>query len=128
MNLAQFEDDFGYDDPGYYDLLAEPTPQLVEYQETVPTAGATPSILDQIVSFGQKLVPVVLSYQQKKELNDINVERAKRGQPPLDMNAYLRSSAPQIRAGLTTDTQKMLMYGGLLIAGVFIFSAVMRRR
>lgn len=127
MNLAQNDD---YAPGGYFDLVSEPGPELVEYQDTYPVVGATPSILDQIVSFGQKIVPAVLSYQQQRDLNAINIERARRGLSPLNTSAYVAQSAPQVRFGMTADTQKMLMYGVLIaaVAGVLIAFARPSRR
>lgn len=94
-----------------------PGSEMVEYQEQFPTAGGSgPSILDQIVDFGKKLIPVALSYEQQKQLNDLNIARASKGLPPLNTSQYSAQSAPQVRVGVTPDTQKMLIYGGAALA------------
>jgi hypothetical protein len=125
MNLAQ---DSGVDySPGYFDLVSEPSGVLMEYQDTAVTAGATPSILQQIVEFGKTALPAVLSYQQQKELNDLNVERARKGLPPINTQQFTAQSAPQVRMGLTQDTQKLLIYGVVAAAIVGIVMTIARR-
>jgi hypothetical protein len=99
----------------------------MEYQDTAVTAGATPSILQQIVEFGKTALPAVLSYQQQKELNDLNVERARKGLPPINTQQFTAQSAPQVRMGLTQDTQKLLIYGVVAAAIVGIVMTIARR-
>ena len=125
MNLGQ--SDFVEDDPGFFDLLSEPGAQLIEYQDTVPTAGATPSILQQLVEFGKAAIPAALSFQQQRDLNEINIERARKGLPPINTAQFMAQSAPQVRVGMTQDTQKMLMYGVLIAAAAGIIMVVARR-
>lgn len=127
MNLSQSPDDFYTGD--YYDLISEPQTYPPYYQDTAPTAGASgPSILDQIVSFGKSVIPMALSVKQQNDLNQINVERAKKGLPPLNTSAYAAQSAAQVRVGIAPDTQKMLMYGVAAVLGVSVLMMVLRRR
>jgi len=121
MYLGQLDDDFN--------LISEPPGSVMtEYQEQNPTAGASgPSFLDQLVSFGQKLIPAALSFEQQRNLNELNLERARKGLPPLNTSQYMAQSAPQFRAGLTPDTQNMLMMGGAAILGVWLLSAIIKR-
>ena len=126
MNMANVGQN-DYVDSGFYDLISEPPSGLVEYQDTLPVAGAAPSILQQIVDFGKAAIPVVLSYEQQKQLNDLNIERARKGLPPLNTQQFSAQSAPQVRMGLTADTQKMLMYGVLIAAAAGIVMVIARR-
>ena len=121
MYLGQLDDDSG--------LISKPPGSvLVEYQGQAPTAGASgPSILDQIVSFGQKLIPVALSLEQQRGLNDLNMQRARMGLPPLNTSQYMAQSAPQVRFGMTPDVQNLVMYGGAALLGVWLLSSMMKR-
>jgi hypothetical protein len=70
----------------------------------------------------------LLSLKQQSDLNELNLERARRGQPPLNVSQYAAQSAPQVRAGLTPDTQSLLIYGGAALAGVWLLSSFIRKR
>ena len=55
---------------------------------------------------------------QQLALANINYQRAKAGQPPLDMSQYSGVSAS---VGLSPDTQKLLMYGvGAIVVAMLI--------
>jgi hypothetical protein len=119
MYLGQIDD---------YGLVSEPPgTAMVEYQDQAPTAGGSPSLLDQIVSFGQKLIPVALSLEQQRGLNDLNMQRARMGLPPLNTSQYMAQSAPQVRFGMTSDVQNLVMYGGAALLGVWLLSSMMKR-
>lgn len=112
---------------GPFDLISEPLPSdLGVFQDTVPTLGSEPSILDKIVSFGEKVIPGILSMQQQREINDINMERARKGLPPINAQAYLAQSAPQVRFGVTPDTQNALVKGAIVVGIGFAAFAVIR--
>lgn len=119
MNMGQGEQLYT-EDFGFLDLVSEPPAELVAYQPTAPTAGATPSFLDQMVSMTQKLIPAALSFKQQNDLNQLNLERARKGLPPLNTSQFMAQSAPQVRVGMTQDTQKMVMIG---LAGVAVLAA-----
>jgi len=62
---------------------------------------------------------------QTYQLNQINVERAKMGLPPIDTSAY---TGVGVRVGLAPQTQQLLIYGGLALLAVMVFQSVMKRR
>lgn len=85
--------------------------------ESVPSIGQEPSFLDTFFQTGQRAVELWTSMEARKDLNDLNLQRARQGLAPLDIQSYMRQSAPQVQIGVTSDTQKMLLYagGGLLL-------------
>jgi len=82
-----------------------------------PSQGGATSWLD-LISKGLNTV-------QTYQLNQINVERAKMGLPPIDTSAY---TGVGVRVGLAPQTQQLLIYGGLALLAVMVFQSVMKRR
>ena len=66
-----------------------------------------------------------LTATQMYQLNQINVERARRGDPPIDVSQY---TGVGVRVGLAPQTQQLLIYGGLALLAVMVFQSVMKRR
>jgi len=66
-----------------------------------------------------------LTAVQTYQLNQINVERARMGLPPIDTSAY---TGVGVRVGLAPQTQQLLVYGGLALLAVMVFQSVMKRR
>lgn len=66
-----------------------------------------------------------LTTLQTYQLNQINVERAKLGLPPIDTSQY---TGVGVRVGLAPQTQQLLIYGGLALMAVLVFQSVMKRR
>jgi hypothetical protein len=65
----------------------------------------------------------ILAYRTQSDINEINLERARRGQQPLSP-AYMQAMAPQVNVGLAPQTKQLLIYGGLaLLAGVVLMRA-----
>jgi len=65
-----------------------------------------------------------LNAVQVFQLNQINVERAKLGLPPIDTSAY---TGVGVRVGLAPQTQQLLIYGGLALLAVLVFNTLSRR-
>lgn len=74
-----------------------------------------------------------LSYKQQDKITDMQVERMKRGMPPIeDPGRYMAPTVKvahdidpaQLRRAITpsAETQNLLMIGGLLIGGVLLLS------
>lgn len=57
-----------------------------------------------------------LTTLQTVQLNQINVQRARMGLPPIDVSAY----GTGVRVGLTPQTQQLLIYGGLALLAVML--------
>jgi len=75
-------------------------------------------------TWGRIASSVVLA-QQQRELMKINVERAKKGQPPLDMAAY---SNVGVNVGVSQGTQQFLTYAGIAVLGFLLINTLARRR
>lgn len=70
-----------------------------------------------------RLLPVMASTYQQKQLLSVQVERARNGLPPLDASQY----APGVKFGLSADTQRLVMWGGLALLGLLAFTALRKR-
>lgn len=72
----------------------------------------------------KQATPVVLAAKQQKDLQKLNVERAKQGLAPLDTAAYAEASAPvmKIQGGLDAGNRKLLLWGGLAAVTVLGFA------
>lgn len=77
--------------------------------------------IDRWIDFASKGLTAVQTFQ----LNQINVERAKMGLPPIDTSQY---TGVGVRVGLAPQTQQLIIYGGLALLAVLVFQSVMKRR
>lgn len=68
-----------------------------------------------------------LAVKQSYDLTEINKTLIKQGKPPLT-SAQARALAPTAYVGLTSDTQRMLLIGGGILAGALILSSLAKRR
>ena len=66
-----------------------------------------------------------LTLYQTQQLNQINIERARMGLPPIDTSQY---TGVGVRVGLSPQTQQLVIYGGLALLAVLVFQSVMKRR
>lgn len=69
----------------------------------------------------QRLLPILATTYQQKQLLDVQVDRARSGLPPLDASMY----APGVQVGLSSDTTKTLMFGAAAVLALVFMS---RRR
>lgn len=69
-----------------------------------------------------RLLPILATTYQQRQLLEIQVDRARQGLPPLDASAY----APGVRVGLASDTGRALAIAGAVLGGIVLL-AVMRR-
>jgi hypothetical protein len=60
----------------------------------------------------------LLTLQQQKELNEANLQRAQRGLTPLSPQQF----APQVNVGMSADTKKLLIYGGIAAAALYFLT------
>lgn len=93
-----------------------------------PSVGQEPTILDQLLRTGQSAVEMWLTYDARKDMQDMNIERARRGLPPVDASAYMRMTAPQVQFGMSSDTKNLVMYGGIGVLAVMVLSSVLKSR
>lgn len=68
----------------------------------------------------------VMAYKTQDDINDINLERVRRGQAPISA-AYLRAMQPQmgVNVGLSPQVKNLLIFGGLGLGAVYLLT---RRR
>lgn len=70
-----------------------------------------------------QLATSALTALQTYQLNQINVQRATQGLPPINTAAY----GMGVNVGLTQDTQKLVMYGGLALLAFLVFNSLSKR-
>ena len=91
------------------------------------SAQGSESTWSQIISAAKDIVPAYYAAKTQEDISHINLERMRRGQAPLP-ESYLRASAPQIRAGLSPDTPRMIMILGVGLLAVLALPMLLRRR
>jgi hypothetical protein len=69
------------------------------------------------------LAKQALTLQQMRELQRLNLERARQGLPPIDTSRY----APQVNVGVAPDTQRLLLIGGGLLLAALLLPALLKR-
>lgn len=67
----------------------------------------------------QKLLPNLALTAQQLQLMQINIQRAKLGQPAIDVSSY---SGAGVNVGLSPDTQKLVIYGGIALLAMYFFT------
>lgn len=91
------------------------------------SAQGSQSTWSQIIEAGKQILPAYYAAKTQEDIAQINLERMRRGQAPLP-ESYLRAAAPQVRAGLSPDTQRMVMILGVGLLAVLALPMLMRRR
>jgi hypothetical protein len=82
----------------------------------------SPAWLDTI----KNVALTVLQTAQQKKVLDLQLARAKAGQPPLDIQDYMGDAS--IRGGLDNSTQRMVFITvGALVGGLLLFKVLGRR-
>lgn len=71
----------------------------------------------------QKLMTALVMNDQQRQLMKLNIERAKRGERPIDINAY---SGYGVNVGLSQGTERLVTYA-LLGVGAFLLLNMYRR-
>lgn len=102
---------------------------------TVALESVAPTVTQKIVSQQQENEPwwetwsriasSVVMAKQQRDLMQINVDRAKKGLPPLDMAQY---TGVGVQVGLSSQTQQLVTYGGLALLAFLVFNTLARRR
>jgi hypothetical protein len=72
----------------------------------------------------QRLMPILATTVQQRQILNAQMERARQGLPPLDATQY----GVGVSVGLSPETQRMLMFAALGIGGVLLFMALRKRR
>lgn len=102
-------------------------------EDTAPTATVTPTattgFLDTVTETLKKLLPIGMATYAQKQAIDINIERAKLGQPPIDPTAI----SPQVNVGINpqqmsqiTNIGKIAVFSIIGLGALFLLTK--RRR
>ena len=71
-----------------------------------------------------RILPNLTMGIQQLQLMQINVDRAKKGLPPIDAQAY---SGAYVNVGLDPNTQRLATYAGLGILALFLLNMATRK-
>lgn len=113
---------------GDLDTLASTVPTL-DIATTAPPNATPPTLADTfkgIITDGAQAYLTKIQLDMQKKLMDLQLERARRGLPPQDIDPSAYGLAPTARVGLTSDTTKLLMYGGLGLLAVLLVGPMLR--
>lgn len=92
---------------------------------TTDSSGtSTPSWLQNLVTGATQFVVGQQQMSALNQLNQINMQRAAAGLPPLPASTLVQ---PGVQVGLSPDLQNMLLFGGLGIAALWAFGVFARR-
>ena len=103
---------FGDSDPsditvgGYDQTLEKIAPGILDKIAVSATPGE-----DWTQTLTKLLTAVTMTVQQR-QLMQLNIERAKKGLPPIDIASY---SGVGVNVGLSPDTMRLVMFGGLAL-------------
>jgi hypothetical protein len=71
-----------------------------------------------------RILPNLTMGVQQLQLMQINVDRARKGLPPVDAQAY---SGAYVNVGLDPNTQRLVTYAGLGILALFVLNMATRK-
>lgn len=100
-------------DGNYDKVLNEIAPGVIQKINQTQTTGE--SWIDTLT----KLIPSLTLTAQQVQLMQLNIERAKKGLPPVDIASY---SGIGVNVGLSGDTKNLLIYGGIALVAVFFLT------
>lgn len=130
-----FTDEAGNDDSVIWGFNAEGdaiSQSLPEYLSTVPTISSAADVswwqtvannATEIAKTAAQVYGVYLTANQATQLNDINLQRARTGLPPLSPSQY----GPTVNVGLSSDVQKLVIGGVAVIGLVFMLTRPSRK-
>lgn len=88
-------------------------------------APASPSLADKIKDIVLGVSTAYLSVEQmraQRKVLDYQLSRMKQGLAPLDIDMnQMGAGGPSVSVGISSDTQKLLIYGGLAVIAAFFF-------
>ena len=65
----------------------------------------------------QKIMTALVMTDQQRRLLNVQIDRAQKGLPPLDLTNY---TGVGVRVGIAPQTQQLLIYGGLALLAVLL--------
>lgn len=112
-------------DPSSDGVAIALNPDAVWESALESVAPGTTAIVQQQAAPGEnwydtlaRSLPILAATYQQKQILDVQVDRARKGLPPLNASQF----AAGVQIGLTPDIQKLLVYGAIGI-GAAIFLA-----
>lgn len=72
----------------------------------------------------QKILTGLVLTEQQRQLMQLNIERAKQGLPPIDINRY---SGVGVNVGLSQGTEKLVLYLALGAGAFLLINSLMKR-
>ena len=76
------------------------------------------------IDTAQRLLTAVTMTSNQRNLMNVNLERAKKGLPPIDINQY---TGVGVNVGLAPQTQQLVMYGGIALLAIFLLNSLKKR-
>lgn len=102
-----------------------------QYQAIESFAPNAPAIVAQNQTPGeswadtaQKILTGLVMTEQQRQLMQLNIERAKQGLPPIDINRY---SGVGVNVGLSQGTQQLVLYLALGAGALILLNAFAKR-
>ena len=95
-----------------------------DVSDVANSGSSTPSITSLITGIVSGVSSLYLAKNQvdiQKQVTNIQLQRAQSGLPPLPISTS-QLGVPQVAIGLSTSTQSMLMWGGLGLGALLLFS------
>lgn len=71
-----------------------------------------------------RILPNIAATKGQIDLINVNIERAKKGLPPIDLSAY---SGLGVNVGLSAGTQQLVTYAGLALVGLVLLNMATRK-
>lgn len=89
---------------------------------TIIAQNQTPN--ESWVDTAQKILTGLVMTEQQRQLMQLNIERARQGLPPIDINRY---SGVGVNVGLSQGTQQLVLYLALGAGALLLLNTLMKR-
>ena len=76
------------------------------------------------VDTAQKILTGLVMTEQQRQLMQLNIERARQGLPPIDINRY---TGVGVNVGLSQGTQQLVLYLALGAGALILLNSFMKR-
>ncbi|NDG04127.1 MAG: hypothetical protein EB121_02055 [Alphaproteobacteria bacterium] len=76
------------------------------------------------VDTAQKILTGLVMTEQQRQLMQLNIERARQGLPPIDINRY---TGVGVNVGLSQGTQQLVLYLALGAGALLLLNTLMKR-
>jgi len=99
------------------EMMFESAGFLGDVESDPETTATVASVAGKALDTIKEWLPNIMQYDYQRRLIDLNIERAKRGETPVDSS----SLAPTVKVGVSSDIQRMLTFG---LVGAFGLAAL----